>query len=96
MSKLDVDQHIKIEVNEEDLSTVDFSKKATYKEIKEYVLEKHGLKVTNLYIAQVKRKHGIIERKNYNVSKKDERVVPECPPKKEKAIVEALEWFGMV
>lgn len=59
-------------------------------------MKKHGLKVTNLYIAQVKRKYGIIERENYNVSKNENQFIPRCPPDKEKAIEEAVEWFGMV
>lgn len=97
LSKLDVDDHIKVEIGEEELDEIEFSKNATYKEIQEYVLEKYGFKVSNLYIAQVKRKHGLIERENYNVSKKaeNEQVVPQCPPEKEKAIEEAIEWFGM-
>ena len=56
--------------------------KATYEEIKEYVLEKFGLKVSQLYIAQIKRKCGIIERVNYNKSKKEDVKVPQCPPEK--------------
>lgn len=52
--------------------------------------------MTNLYIAQVKRKHGLIERENYNVSKKEDQIVRQCPPEKEKAIEKDLEWFGMV
>lgn len=97
MSKLDVDKHIKIEFGEDELSEIEFSKDPTYKEIQEYVLNKFGLKVSNLYIAQVKRKHGLIERENYNVSKKneEEQVIPQCPPEKEKAIENALEWFGL-
>ncbi|MDO4661939.1 MAG: 23S rRNA (uracil(1939)-C(5))-methyltransferase RlmD [Tissierellia bacterium] len=97
LSKLDVDKHIKIEFGEDELSEIEFSKDPTYKEIQEYVLNKFGLKVSNLYIAQVKRKHGLIERENYNVSKKneEEQVIPQCPPEKEKAIENALEWFGL-
>lgn len=59
-------------------------------------MKKHGFKVTNLYNAQVKRKHGLIERENYNVSKKEGKIVPQCPPEKEKAIEKALEWFGII
>ena len=62
--------------------------KATYEEIKAYVLEHTGVKVSHLYIAQVKQKHGIIERENYNK--------PKCPPEKEAAITEALKFFRMI
>lgn len=69
---------------------------ATYPQIKEYVLEHSGLKVSNLYIAQVKQKCGIIERENYNKPKSEDTKQPQCPPEKEKAIVEALKHFGMI
>lgn len=96
LSKLNAENYLDIEIGEDELSEIDFSKDATYGEIKKYVLDKYGLKVSSLYIAQVKRKHGLIERVNYNVSNKEDQVVPQCPPEKEKAIEEALEWFGMV
>lgn len=70
--------------------------KATYDEIKEYVLKHTGLKVSNLYIAQVKRKCGIIERVNYNLPKSDNSKQLKCPPEKEAAIREALEYFRMI
>ncbi|EFH93746.1 hypothetical protein HMPREF0391_10114 [Finegoldia magna ATCC 53516] len=97
LSKLDVDDHIKIEFGEDEISEIEFSKGPTYKEIQKFVLEKYGFKVSNLYIAQVKRKNGLIERKNYNVSKKEKKdqVITHCPPEKEKAIEEALKWFGI-
>ena len=69
---------------------------ATYGQIKEYVLERSGLKVSSLYIAQVKQKHGIIERENYNKPKSDDARQPQCPPEKEEAIKEALKHFGMI
>ena len=81
-----------------DLDEMDLTKaesKATYAEIKEYVLEKHRLKVSQLYIAQVKRKHGIIERVNYNVGEGKAKV-PQVPMEKEKAIEEALRSAGGV
>ncbi|MDO4552700.1 MAG: 23S rRNA methyltransferase [Bacillota bacterium] len=71
-------------------------KKATYEEIKEYVQEHSGLRVSSLYIAQVKQKYGIIERENYNKPKSDDTKQPQCPPEKEVAIVEALKHFGMI
>lgn len=69
---------------------------ATYPQIKEYVLEHNGLKVSSLYIAQVKRKCDIMERKNYNKPKSEDAKQPQCPPDKEKAIKEALKHFGMI
>lgn len=70
--------------------------KATYEEIKEYVLKQNGLKVSNLYIAQVKQQSGIIERVNYNLPKSENSRQPKCPPEKEAAIKEALEYFQMI
>ncbi len=96
LSKLDVDHHIQVELDEEDLNEVSVRKGATYPEIKEFVLKKHGLKVSSLYIAQVKNKLGLIEHENFNKSKRDNPKVPNCPPEKEEAIKEALEWFGMI
>ena len=69
---------------------------ATYAEIKEWVQKEYGLKVSSLYVAQVKRKHGIIEQENYNKSKTENAKVPQCPPEKEAAIRAALEHFGMI
>ena len=70
--------------------------KATYEEIKDYVLEHTGLKVSSLYIAQVKEKCGIKERENYNLPKSENSRQPKCPPEKERAIREALEHFRMI
>lgn len=61
-----------------------------------HVLEHSGMKVSNLYIAQVKQKCGIIERENYNKPKAENAKQPQCPPEKEKAIMEAFEYFGMI
>lgn len=96
LSKLNTEHHSDIEIGEDELSEIDFSKDATYGEIKKYVLDKYGLKVSSLYIAQIKRKHGLIERENYNFSKKENQRVPNCPEEKEKAIEDALEHFGMI
>lgn len=98
LSKLDVSHHINIEIDEEDIESINIKKNATYSEIKEFVLKKYGLKVSSLYIAQVKRKFGLVEKENYNKSSKDEEEqrVPTCPPEKEKAIEDALGWFGMI
>ena len=70
--------------------------KATYAEIKDYVLKEHGLKVSNLYISQVKRKCGIEVGENYILAKSEDAKQPNCPEEKEKAIVEALKHFWMV
>ena len=71
--------------------------KATYEEIKAYVVEHNdGMKVSNLYIAQVKQKHGIIERENYNKPKSEKDGQPECPKEKEIAIEDALKYFQMI
>lgn len=69
---------------------------ATYQEIKDYVWEHYQTKVSHLYIAQIKRKLGIIERENYNLPKTESGKVPNCPPEKERMIKEALEYFGMI
>ena len=89
--------HIEFTLDEDDLEVTSAEQKASYREIREYILNKHGKKVHSLYIAQVKQKLGIIERINYNKSKKgDEQVVPVCPADKEELIVEALKHFKMI
>ena len=85
---------VEIELDELDLTTAE--SKATYKEIQEYVLKEYGLKVSNLYISQVKRKCGIQVGENYNLPKSEDSRQPQCPEEKEKAIKDALEHFGMV
>ena len=87
--------HIDIDVDVEEMLQ-EKRGQATYPQIKEYVLEHSGLKVSNLYIAQVKQKCGIIERENYNKPKSQEAKQPQCPPEKEEAIKEALRHFGMI
>lgn len=96
LSKLKSTQHIEVELDMDELDLTDAEKKATYQEIKDYVLEHSGLKVSSLYIAQVKQKCGIIERENYNKAKSEDAKQPQCPPDKEKAIKEALQHFGMI
>ena len=96
LSKLNAKQHIEINLDMDELYLTDAEKKATYQEIKDYVLEHSGLKVSSLYIAQVKQKCGIIERKNCNKPKSEDAKQPQCPPDKEKAITEALKYFGMI
>ena len=89
-------QHIEIELEMDELDLTSAEKKATYDEIKAYVLEHSDLKVSSLYIAQVKQKCGIIERENYNKSKAENARQPKCPPEKEAAITEALKFFEMI
>lgn len=96
LSKLNVKQHIEVELTMDEMDLTAAEKKASYEEIKEYVLEKFGMKVSHLYIAQVKRKCGIIERENYNKPKSESAKQPQCPPEKEAAIRAALEYFRMI
>lgn len=96
LSKLHADQHIEVELQMDELDLTAAESKATYEEIKDYVLKHTGLKVSNLYIAQVKQKCGIIERANYNLPKSENSRQPKCPPEKEAAIREALEHFRMI
>ena len=96
LSKLNVEHHIEVEINLDEMDLTKAESKATYEEIKEYVLEHSGLKVSSLYIAQVKEKCGIIERVNYNLPKSENSRQPKCPLEKEVAIREALEYFQMI
>ena len=96
LSKLNTKQHIEVEIKMDELDLTAAESKATYEEIKAYVLEHSGMKVSSLYIAQVKQKCGIIERENYNKPKSEDAKQPQCPPEKEKAIMEALKHFGMI
>ena len=96
LCRKDIDNHIevKLELDEEDITKVE--SKGTYENIKDYILDKYGLKVSMLYIAQIKRKCGLELGENYNKSKKDNQVVPECPKEKEDAIMDTLKAFGMI
>lgn len=96
LTKLNVERHIKVDVNMEELDVTAAESKATYNEIQDYVWEHHQLKISNLYIAQVKQKHGIIERENYHKAKNENAKQPQCPKEKEDAIVEALKHFQMI
>lgn len=96
LSKLNTKQHIEVELNLDELDLTSAESKATYDEIKAYVLEKHGLKVSSLYISQVKRKCGLDVGQNYNLPKKQDAKVPQCPPEKEAAIMDALKHFQML
>ncbi len=90
------DTYIDITVDMDELDLTSSEAKATYDEIKDYIFDKHCVKVSSLYIAQVKQKHGIIERDCYNNSKKDNTKQPQCPPEKVKLIEEALRYFKMI
>ena len=96
LTKLNVERHIEVDVNMEELDVTAAESKATYNEIRDYVLAHHQLKVSNLYIAQVKQKCGIIERENYHKAKDENAKQPKCPKEKEDAIVEALKHFQMI
>ena len=89
-------KHIKVEFDLENLDTSGFQTGATYDKIQAWVQENYGFHVTNLNIAQVKRKHGIIERQNYNFLKSENSRQPNCPEEKEKAIEEALKHFRIL
>lgn len=90
------DTYIDITVDMDELDLTSSEAKATYDEIKDYIFDKHRVKVSSLYIAQVKQKHGIIERDCYNNSKKESPKQPQCPPEKVKLIEEALRHFKMI
>ncbi|MDO4483880.1 MAG: 23S rRNA (uracil(1939)-C(5))-methyltransferase RlmD [Clostridia bacterium] len=98
LSKLENAEHIdiKVDMSELDVTKAESDEGATYEEIKAYVKQHSGLNVSALYIAQVKRKHGIIERECYNKPKKDNGKTPVCPPEKEAAIEAALRYFGLI
>ena len=96
LSKLHTKQNIEVELEMSELDLTAAESKATYEEIKNYVLEHTGLKVSSLYITQVKEKCGIIERVNYNMPKSENFRQPKCPPEKEAAIREALGYFNMI
>ena len=96
LSKLHAKQTIEVELKMSEMDLTTAESKATYEEIKDYVLEHMGLKVSSLYIAQVKQKCGIIERENYNLPKSENSRQPKCSPRKEAAIREALGYFRMI
>ena len=87
---------VRVEFSLEDMDMSGFQKGATYEQIKAYVLEKYGLKVSSLYISQIKRKCGLDIGQNYNLSKKGDAKVPQCPLEKEAAIMDALKHFQMI
>ena len=98
LSKLhEAKHHVNVRLDMDELDLTAAESKATYEEIRKYVAEHYdGMKVSNLYIAQIKQKHGIIERENYNKPKSEKGGQPECPKEKEIAIEEALKYFQMI
>lgn len=98
LSKLhEAKHHVNVTVDMDEMDLTAAESKATYEEIKKYVAEHNdGMRVSNLYIAQVKKKCGIIERENYNKPKSEDAKQPQCPEDKKKAIRDALKHFGMM
>ena len=97
LSKGEIDsKKVLVEFSLEDMDMSGFQKGATYEQIKAYVLEHTGLKVSSLYISQIKRKCGLDVGQNYNLSKKEDAKVPQCPPEKEAATRDALKYFQMI
>lgn len=98
LSKLHEAKHyVNVTVDMDEMNLTGAESKATYEEIKKYVADNNdGMKVSSLYITQVKAKYGIIERENYNLPKSGDAKQPQCPKEKEAAIVEALKAFKMI
>ena len=96
LSQQKPDDVIEVDLDLDELDITSAESKATYQEIKDYVLKEFGLKVSTLYISQVKRKYGIKVGEHYNISQKENQKVPQCPKEKEDAIRAALEHFAMI
>ena len=96
LSRQKPDDTIEIDLDLDELEATSAEPKATYQEIKDYVLKEFGLKVSNLYISQIKRKCGIEVGENYNLPKTETPKVPQCPKEKEDAIKAALKYFAMI
>ena len=93
LSQQKPNDRIEIDLDLDELDPTPAESKATYKEIKEYVRQNFNLKVSSLYISQVKRKYGLEVGENYNLSKSENQKTPQCPPDKEEAIKQALIYF---
>ena len=96
LSQQKPDDTIEIDLDLDELDATSAETKATYQEIKDYVLKEFGLKVSNLYISQIKSKCGIEVGENYNLPKTENQKVPQCPKEKEDAIKAALKYFAMI
>lgn len=95
LSQQKPNDRIEVDLDLDELDATSAEMKATYAEIKDYVLKEQGLKASNLYISQVKRKCGIEVGENYNLARSEDARQPQCPEEKEKAIIDALKHFGM-
>ena len=95
LSKLKSSKKIEVDLDISELDLTKAEAKATYEEIRQYIIDKYGLKVNNLYIAQVKREYGLIERINYNIGS-GKNHVPQVTPEKREAIIDALKYFQMI
>lgn len=89
-------RNIRVEFSLEDMDITSLRGKATYDQIKGYIKERFGMKVSTLYISQIKRKCGLEVGESYNKSKNEDSKVPVCPPEKEMAIMDALKHFGII
>ena len=87
---------VKVDFSLEDMDLSEFKGKATYEQIKVYVLEQTGLKVSNLYIAQIKKKCGLDVGESFNLPKSENAKQPKCTPEKEEAIMQAFKHFGII
>ena len=96
LSKLRPDDYVEVDLELDELDLTSAEKKATYQQIKDYVLDKYGVKVHTRYIAEVKRICGIERGENYNKSKKEESEVKHCPKEKVEYIKDALRCFGII
>lgn len=96
LSQKKVDDYVEVslELDEDDITPAE--RKATYQEIQNYILDKYSIKVSSLYISQIKRKNGLEVGESYNKAKTPEARVPNCPAEKEKYIEEALYHFQML
>ena len=93
LSKLDVEKHISVEIELDEMDLTSAESKATYKQIQNYVLEKFRFKVSTRYIAQVKKKHGLEVREHYNIPKNEKQKAPQCPIQKEVTVFRCVEAF---
>lgn len=96
LSQRKADNHIEVDLDLDGLDVTSAESKATYNEIQQYVLKETGLMVSNLYIAQIKKKCGLEVGENYNLAKSENARQPQCTEEKEKAIKDALKHFWMI
>ena len=96
LSRKNPDDRIEIDLKLDEIDITTAESKATYEDIKDYVLKNHSMKVSSLYISQVKRKLGLEVGTNYNLPKSEDARVPQCPPEKEKVITDTLKHFRMI